>query len=439
MSQEKFDTTQSDPNSSDATWSDPTWSDPKWMEGATLHTAEVLYQGPGRDLAHDVGVVVDNQGTVREINAINSFSGSSFKRYDHQVLLPGFVNCHVHLTDAGITSPLPGGHGLIPWVGELLAARGRQPDEEISTDAVATNLPRHLAAMIASGTVAIGEVVNNYATISAIESSSQLSCRFIHELIGFQPERAQGIMEQAIADRDARGWEGKVKHSFAIHAPYSVSLPLAERIVAENRRHHSPTFVHLAEDPEERHLYADATGAWPPLLRSLGVWNENWSGSGASPIERYAELGLIDASFVAVHLANARADELKLFGRCQGRAILSPASNLHITGLLPDVEALVASDVPFGFGTDGGGSNISIDVLDEARIVAERWPDLAPGAILAGLTSTGAEILDLEWLGTIDIGKRPGLVGFETSIRVQSKGEIERALLFESTSHHRVA
>ncbi len=405
-----------------------------WPEGATLHTAELLYQGRGGDLLRDVGVVVDATGRVREIGPIKGFSGRNVLRRDHAVLLPGFVNCHVHLTDAGITAPVPGGRGLIPWVGELLSARGGQPEMATPSDGSYESLGGHLASMGTIGTIAIGEVVNNYATLHAIESSG-ISCRFIHELIGFQPERADEIIERAILERDARTWEGNLRHSFAIHAPYSVSLPLAERIVAENRRHRSPTFVHLAEDPEERLLYTDATGAWPEMLRSLGAWNEGWTATGRSPIELYAELGLIDESFVAVHLANARPDELSLFGRCHGRAILSPRSNLHITGLLPDVELLVAAGVPFGFGTDGGGSNSSIDVLDEARLVAERWPDLAPGAILAGLTTTGADILGLDWLGEIAVGKRPGFVAFETSASIRNEGELEQALLVAEVAH----
>ena len=58
--------------------------------------------------------------------------------------MPGVLNCHVHLTDAAQQKPVPGGEGLIRWVGELLASRGLQVDEKESVDVAAldiVNLP----------------------------------------------------------------------------------------------------------------------------------------------------------------------------------------------------------------------------------------------------------------------------------------------------------
>jgi cytosine/adenosine deaminase-related metal-dependent hydrolase len=56
----------------------------------------------------------------------------------------------------------------------------------------------------------------------------------------------------------------------------------------------------------------------------------------------------------------------------------------------------------------------SLDVLEEARALHERFPTVPPRTLLAMATSFGAHALRLSTeLGTLSAGKRPGLLAFE--------------------------
>ena len=73
-----------------------------------------------------------------------------------------------------------------------------------------------------------------------------------------------------------------VRFSPAIHAPYSVSFELIDRIVAEARRRHVPTYIHLVEDPAGREVYGTGEGDWRGFLEEIGVWDDGFTPPPAS-------------------------------------------------------------------------------------------------------------------------------------------------------------
>jgi 5-methylthioadenosine/S-adenosylhomocysteine deaminase len=162
----------------------------------------------------------------------------------------------------------------------------------------------------------------------------------------------------------------------------------------------------------------------------MGVWDNQFEPPGTSPVEYYDEVGLLSDRYVAVHLTDASPDEIDLLARRGAGVILSPTSNLHITGALPDVERIVRTGMRVGIGTDGRGSNPGIDVFDEARLLHERFPGLPAGALLRALTAGGADLLGFEGLGRLRPGRHPGLIAIE----VDNAGEdtlesVEHAIL----------
>jgi len=400
-----------------------------------LHTAEVLLADVDAPPLFDAAVLLDEDHRVVEVGPRSRISGGHDLRCDHGVLMPGAINCHVHLTDADIEEPIGGGGGLIDWVGDLLAHRGARGNDRETNE---RNVEAVLARMRELGTVAVGEVCNDLSTLGPIARSG-MRCRFIHELLSFVDERAGAAMESTLSDEEIAGLPTTIRYAVGAHAPYSVSPRLMERIAERNRAIGALLYQHLAEDPDERDLYADGSGRWTGVLRRLDAWEESWGGTGMFPIEFYDRLGLLGDRFAAVHLADASDDEIALLARRGVRAILSPRSNLHITGLFPPVEAMVTGGMTIGFGTDGRGSSPSVDVFDEARAVMERHPDLPPGTLLRGLTTGGARILGFDDLGAIRPGTIPGLVAVDVDISSADPGAIERGIILESRSRRRVA
>lgn len=382
-------------------------------------------------MLRDGAVVVDESGEILEVAPATEISGACDARHHHQILMPGVINCHVHLTDAPIEEPVPGGDGLNPWVRRLMASR-----RGVTVDLDAA-VERVIGAMSAGGTVAVGEVCNSFATYDAIARSG-IRCRFIHELIGFRREKAQDRIGVARAQSDADDWPDEIRYTVGAHAPYSVSPELMLLIAERDRDLGTTLYQHLAEDPEERELYRTGGGAWRAYLEEVGSWEPGWQGSDLAPIALYDRLGLLNDRYVGVHLTDATDDELALLAARGARAILCPGSNLHISRRLPRFQTIAAVGLRFGLGTDGRGSDPSIDVFDEARIVQEHWPEHPAGLLLRALTTDGAAILDFDDLGAIRPGTRPGLI----SVRADRVGDdlagVEAAIL-GSTARRLVA
>jgi cytosine/adenosine deaminase-related metal-dependent hydrolase len=385
----------------------------------------------GEPPIRDAGVIVDDEGTILEVGPFTSLRPGYDMRYAHSVLMPGVLNCHIHLADAGREEPVPGGKGLVNWVGQLLASRREEGDRE-------TAMRAQLRQMREKGTVAIGEVSNDLGALGAIRDSG-MRCRLMHELIGFRKERAGELIEVARQRSQRSDWNDTIAYTVAAHAPYSVSPELMREIESLNESLGTFTYQHLAEDPDERLLYESASGPWREFLERIGAWEPTWEGSGASPIEYYERAGLLNERFVAVHLADATPQEIELLARRGAKAILSPTSNLHITGKLPDLEAIVRSGMIFALGTDGRGSNPSVDVFDEAKVLLERWPGLKPGMMLEALTAGGSEVLQFGDMGSIAPGKRPGLIAVTVRSVTSNLRMLESAIVLEPLRRNRVA
>lgn len=409
------------------------------MSTRTLHTAEILLP-ISRPPLRGGGVVVDESGIVLEVGQIGSLTGSFDERHQHQIVMPGVLNCHTHLTDAQIEEPVPGGEGLTAWVLRLLALRydNGSTSRVAESSALQGAVENVLDEMQEGGTVAVGEVSNNLRTLTPI-SRANMQCRFVQELIGFNKDRASQVNELAEEEPDSIRSSDHIHFSLGAHAPYSVSPQLMQNIVRCNRQFGRFTYQHLAEDPAERELYECASGSWREYLEEIGAWEPSWRAQGMSPIEYYDHQDFLDEHFVAVHLADATENELGLLAKRRVMAILSPTSNVHINRRLPPFDKIVRSGIAFALGTDGRGSNPSVDVFDEAALLLEHWPDIAPGVLLRALTSSGAAILQLADLGTIEVGKKPGLIAVESASASDDLGHLERQILLEAQSRRRIA
>ena len=397
------------------------------MSHRILHTAEILYSSDFDRPKTDHALLVDEAGTILRIAPARELLDEADERRHHQILMPGVVNAHVHLTDAGRREQVPGGNGLADWLGRLMRDRDAGLTPEGRIDAIGGTIRE----MKKKGTTAFGEVANGPAGLAAI-AREDLRCRFIHELIGFAEGRAEAKMEEGELLLREGEWGGNPFHAFGAHAPYSVSPKLMLMLAERSRQRGTLLYQHLAEDPDERDLYERGEGRLAEFLKGLGAWDDAFIPPGLSPIPFYDRLGILSERFVAVHLADARPEEIRLLARRGVGAVLSPTSNLHITGLLPPVRQMVEEGMKLALGTDGRGSNPSMDVFDEARFLHERFPDLLSGTLLRALTSGGADLLGFPDLGRIAAGTRPGLVSIEIAGKSTDPEHLEHLILSRS-------
>jgi cytosine/adenosine deaminase-related metal-dependent hydrolase len=125
---------------------------------------------------------------------------------------------------------------------------------------------------------------------------------------------------------------------------------------------------------------------------------------------RYADgLGLLHPGLVAAHGVQVDAADREILARRGVAVVLCPRSNRNLGVGRADVPALLAAGVRLGLGTDSLASVETLDVLDDAVLLARQFPALDPGAIVRMATAGGAEALGLEDLGTLAPGQSAAL------------------------------
>ena len=88
---------------------------------------------------------------------------------------------------------------------------------------------------------------------------------------------------------------------------------------------------------------------------------------------------------------------------------LCPHANLYIENTLPNVDLLIEENVKITLGTDSLASNHQLNILSE-MIILQKHKQVAFEKLLSWATINGAEFLELNLqIGTIEVGKRPGL------------------------------
>jgi cytosine/adenosine deaminase-related metal-dependent hydrolase len=176
--------------------------------------------------------------------------------------------------------------------------------------------------------------------------------------------------------------------------------------------------VHLCEHPSERRFLEHGDGPVAEWMTSrFGLARENLKWPGESPVVFADRLGALAPHVACVHLTDARPRELSLVAQRGAHAVFCPRSNRHVEGKYPPLlEARAAGLMP-ALGTDSLASNSSLDVLAEARMLAQRFPTVPASELVRMATWEGARALGRSDVGRISIGARPGLLAIDGNPR----------------------
>jgi cytosine/adenosine deaminase-related metal-dependent hydrolase len=220
-----------------------------------------------------------------------------------------------------------------------------------------------------------------------------------------------GIAQQERAA--AEPWPANLSYAPAPHTPFTLHPDTLRELVARVRASGERTSLHLCEHAAERAYLQDHGGPFAAFVAERDSSPLDWEPPGEDPVRYAQRLGLLAEDVLCVHLADARADEIALVAQAAAPVVLCPRSNLHISLKLPPLPALLAAGVCPALGTDSLASSASLDVLEEARTLHQRFPAVAPRLLLAMATSYGAQALALaDRVGRLAPGLAPGVLAF---------------------------
>jgi cytosine/adenosine deaminase-related metal-dependent hydrolase len=373
--------------------------------------ADALVTGDA-GIVRDGAVVVDQGGRILDVGAaadvLPRHSGAPVERV-HGAVLPGLVNAHTHIELSALRGQVPGGAGFVAWVERLLGARS-----ELDDDIIATSLERAVGELDAFGTVAVGDVSNTLAAVQLLARTG-IGGSVFHEVFGL---RRAAVLDRVgslarLRDEAVGAWPtSDLSYAPAPHTLYTTHPDAVRALLTLARALGARSTLHLAEHPGERRALEHGDGPvvdW--LVKRTQLRDEEVDWPHCTPIDVADTLGALAPDVLAVHLTDARFDELARIAERDAPVVLCPRSNLYIEVKLPPLIAVRAAGIEPALGTDSLASNASLDVLAEARALADRFPAVPARDFLRMATWNGARALGRADLGRIATGARPGLLG----------------------------
>lgn len=327
------------------------------------------------------------------------------------VVLPGLVNAHTHLELSAMRGKVGGGRGFVGWVDSLVAQR-----PEIAPEEDADAIDAAVEELVRTGTVAVGEVTNTLAAVGPLARRGVAGCIF-HEVFGQDRAAVLRRVEGLRSELDARvpAWPSReLTYAPAPHTLYTTHADAVRALLDGAKKHGARTSLHLAEHAPERRAIEHGDGPVAEWLLRRAKQDPAWP---KMPLFDYADsLGALSDMVLLVHLVEARAEELARVAAKGTPVVLCPRSNLHIEMKLPPLLAVRSAGIEAALGTDSLASNASLDVLAEAKALADRFPSVPAWELVKMATWNGARALGLPDLGRLAKGARPGVLAIEGDV-----------------------
>jgi 5-methylthioadenosine/S-adenosylhomocysteine deaminase len=309
------------------------------------------------------------------------------------LLIPGFVNTHTHAAMTlmrGLCDDLP----LQEWL-----TLGIWPAEKrwVSAEMVRDGTQLAIVEMLLGGTTCFSDQYFFPEVIAETANQMHIRANVGSPIIEFPTAWAGSIDEyfRKATDllHDPYAGHPLISTCFAPHSTAALSDTAFTdlRVLADQLD--KPVQIHLHETMAE-------------IEASLGA-------TGKRPLQRLADLGLVNSALLAVHAVHLQADEIRLLAETGVGIAHCPKSNLKLASGIAPIALYRDHGVRVGIGTDGAASNNTLDMLDEMQVAALLGKARADSAAavsareaLRMATLDAAAVIGLaDQIGSIECGK----------------------------------
>lgn len=375
------------------------------------HKARLIMQAPGRWISN--GFVAVSQGRIVEIGALGKKPPCS-KIVDHGsgVLMPALVNAHTHLSLSALHGKVETSNGFVAWVESLIRERS-----QLSLQDALRSTSEASRTLRETGTGLVGEF-GPFFPVEEKLASAGLEGVVWQEYLG----------EERDVSAPTQIFPGIVS-SLAAHAPHTTSPKLLKKIKALCLQWDLPFSLHLAESREEVEFLQSGQGTWASFLESRGFQFSHWECFGLSPVALAQKLDLLDPQTLLVHLVHVSWEEMELIARSGARVCVCPRSNWKLHQALPRLSQFLKAGLKPALGTDSLASVDSLNLFEEMRFTARKYPDLTPREILQMATANGAMALWRRDLGLLEKGLSAKMIYVE--LGASDPGGAEESLVNE--------
>jgi cytosine/adenosine deaminase-related metal-dependent hydrolase len=305
-----------------------------------------------------------------------------------RLLLPGFVQSHLHLCQMlfrGSAEGLRLDRWLIDRILPLEACHDADTLRASADLGIAEALRSGATTIVDMGTVHHTEIIAECAREGGVRA---VVGKALIDVPGGTPPTL--VQESTAALTEAldlhAAWDGaadgRIRVALAPRFALSVSALLWRRIAAEARRRDLLVHTHVSETPWENETCRQMHGDTP--VRSLESW------------------GVLAARTLLVHAIWTDAEERALLAARPSAVVHCPGSNAKLGSGILDLPALRAAGVPVALGSDGAACNDELAPQSEMRLAAQLQSlQAGPGQVPAG---------DILRLATVEGARAVGLL-----------------------------
>ena len=294
-----------------------------------------------------VGLVAEGGRIVDLGPGVTGPKGARVLDGSGRLLIPPLVNGHTHSAMTlfrGRGGDLP----LMQWLEELVWPVERRLDPED----VYWGTRLACLEMARNGVSTFWDMYWHGPEVARAVADSGLRAVVGPVVLSLPGESESGAQEDLVAKLDlVESFGSRVRAAVAPHAIYTVSSGRLEELGELARERDLPIHIHLSETERE---VEDCMGE-----------------HGLRPAHYLDRLGILGPNTILAHGVWLDRDELELVAERGSTIVTNPVANqkLGVGRIFPWVEARRAG-VPLGLGTDGPGSNDSLDPLADLKVFA---------------------------------------------------------------------
>jgi cytosine/adenosine deaminase-related metal-dependent hydrolase len=342
-------------------------------------------------------------GRIRELGRDLRRRSASVLDATGKVVLPGFVQTHVHLCQTlmrGAADDL----ALLDWLKQRIWPFEAAHDE----GSLKASAQLGLAELIRGGTTTLLSMETVHQTDVVFEEARRSGLRaiigkcFMNAGSG-APKRLLQPARQAFVECEAlhKQWhdtsEGRIRLALAPRFILSCTEDLLRDADALAREWGVLVHTHASENRDE--------------VR----WVRQHTGCGN--IEAFDRYGMLHKRLCLAHCVWTSSRERRLLREKEARVLHCPSSNLKLGSGIAPIWKLHEAGVSVSLGADGAACNNNLDMFQEMRLAAllqksQHGPQAMPAAtVLEMATLGGARALGLDReIGSLEVGKRADVI-----------------------------
>ncbi|MFC3797855.1 5'-deoxyadenosine deaminase [Cohnella sp. GCM10012308] len=366
-----------------------------WIKGALILTMN----GDNEVISGDVLI---EDGAIVRIGSDIDAPDAEIIEADGKVLLPGFVQTHIHLCQTlfrGRADDL----ALIDWLRERI-----WPLEAAhSEDSVYYSALLGIGELIRSGTTTILDMETVHHTDAAFRAIEESGIRAFSGKVmmdhgtevplALQEKTERSLQESVdLLEKWHGAANGRIQYAFCPRFVVSCTEELLIGVRDLAAEYGVRVHTHASENRDEIALVESERG-----MRNV-VYLDH--------------IGLARPNLILAHSVWLDETEKAIIQKRGVKVTHCPGSNMKLASGIAEVPALLEMNIPVGLGADGAPCNNNLDMFQEMRLAAfvqkvQHGPTVMDARkVLRMATMGGAEVLGLESeIGSVEIGKKADL------------------------------